>query len=406
MKVAVIGAGISGLSIAYFLKKKGYEVEVYEKNSKAGGRIVSNKENGFLYETGPQTFLMNEFLSKFINEIGLDEELIFASPQTKNRYILKNNELIPLPLNPKDFLKSKLISFKGKVRVLAEIFKKNIPETVSDFFTYRFGREVLDYIVEPFISGIFAGDPDKLVVKYAFPEVYSLAKKYGSLLKAAKNFKPSGKLFSFKNGSATLINRLVSLVGNIKFNSEIKSIKEVEASKYVFSIPAYDLNNILNLDINIEYADVVVIALGFKREDVSHTLDGFGFLIPRVEKKFLLGCLFSSSIFPYRAPEGSVLLTAYAGGSRNKGVIELSSEVILSLTLDELGKILGIKSEPVFVRVVKIKNAIPQYEIGYEKVVKIVSDLMHKNIYICSNFYGGISTPNCILNAYRLTDKI
>lgn len=404
MRIAVIGAGISGLSVAYFLKKKGNMVEIYEMDSRAGGKIKTYHENGFLYEAGPNTFLMNEFFENFIRELGLESEVLFSDAKT--RYILKNERLIPLPLNPVKLLNSSLLSIYGKARIFLEIFKRGIPSTVSDFFAYRFGREVLDYMVEPFIAGTFAGDPDRLLLKYAFPEVYNAVKKYSSLLLAAKNLKPGGRLISFKNGAETIVKQLAGKLGNIHFNSEIKNLKEIDADAYVLSIPAYSVEKLLNIELGIRYVDVVIVFAAFKKSDIGFPAEGFGFLVPRIENKFILGCLFSSQLFPFRAPTDTVLFTVYTGGARNPYVFNMNDDLITINTLNELNSILKIKSNPVFLRILRIKDAIPQYEAGYEYALEKIQEFSRNKIYICSNFIGGISSPQCVFNAFKLAEKL
>ena len=243
--IVVLGAGISGLTVAYLLQKEGFRVTVIEKKSSVGGSIETVVKNGFLFDRGPNSTLETyPIIKTIIEDLGLSEELIYADSKGNKRYILKNNKLIPLPMSPPAFLSSKLFSTKAKLRLLAEPFikKANKEESIAEFVKRRIGKEFLDYAISPFVSGVYAGDPAKLSVKYAFPKLYELEQKHRSLIlgtiktirerkKRAEKSKQSAKMFSFKKGMETLPNKIASFLGDgLITSAEVQSIFKKDSS--------------------------------------------------------------------------------------------------------------------------------------------------------------------------------
>ncbi|HEY3251899.1 MAG TPA: protoporphyrinogen oxidase, partial [Ignavibacteria bacterium] len=364
MKTAVIGGGISGLTAAYLLKQKGIDVTLFEKNSYPGGNIKSELINGYLVEHGPSSTLeTSPLLNKLFEELGILVRKIYASEEAKKRYILKDGKLYALPMSPTAFLKTKLFSTSAKLRLLKEPFiktKSNELETIAEFTGRRLGREFLDYAINPFVAGVFAGNPYDLNVKSAFPKLYELEQKYGSLIggmiksrkerkRRKEESKQSAKTFSFKNGLIELVNALYERTKTIfSLNTEVLDLRRIGGSyiitfikgdhfetesfdSVILSIPAYfssrlirSFDNKLSEDLsNIYYPPVTVITTGFKNNQFKSVPDGFGFLVPEKENRKILGSLWNSSIFPGRAPNGYSLLTNFIGGSRHP---ELASE--------------------------------------------------------------------------------
>ena len=425
--VVVIGSGISGLSTAYRLKKLGYDVVVYEKDDELGGNIKTLSEDGYTFELGPQTVLADEEVMEFFKEVGI--EPIRANPSSKNRFIYKKGSLVPLPLSPVSFLFSPLLSFSAKLKVLKEPWApkpiKN-EESVADFVRRRLGEEFLDYVVAPFISGVYAGDPESLSVKYATRRVYQLEQEFGSLLKGAlkkKSLGPKGSLISFEGGLKSLIEKLAqnlevkkeSVVLRIrrkegKFNLETRGGK-VETRTLVVSSPAYtasyllkDLSWSASLEFDkIDYVPVVVVNVGVK----DRVPEGFGVLIPRKEGKRILGVIFASKLFPGKAPEGRELLTVYLGGATDREVIELSDEEIINVVERELNEILGVKNID-FVHVKKWKRAIPQYTLGYGKYLELAKEMeeTHRGLFLTGNYLSGISVADCVRFSKETTERV
>ena len=329
-KITILGAGISGLATAYWLHKEGFEIKILEAGSEVGGSMQTSLENGFLVDYGPNSGLeTTPLIRQIVDEIGISDEMIYASESSNKRYILRNNELHVLPTNPPLFLKTKLFSAKAKFRLMAEPFigKSNdgYYQSMAEFVERRLGREFLDYAIDPFVSGVFAGDPHKLSVKSAFPKLYRLEELYGGLIKGmikgarerkkrAEQSKQSAKMFSFINGMQAFPKAIAEkLETNIILECGVKTVErrangwiiiyekngkfeEINSDIVLSTVPAYVSKNIFkNLDDNlfkhcdeIYYPPVMVLYLGFKKESIGRKLDGFGYLIPSKENKSII----------------------------------------------------------------------------------------------------------------------
>ena len=453
-KVIIIGGGISGLTSAFWLKQHGLNVTLIEKNSFAGGSIRTEHKEGYLIEYGPNSSLeTTPLIEQLLGELGISDEKFYANKEAEKRYILRNGKLHPLPMSPLSFLGTKLFSASAKLKLLKEPFirsKSNEDETLADFTRRRLGNEFLDYAINPFVAGVFAGDPEDLNVKTAFPKLYDLEQNYGSLIwgsvksararkKSKEKSKQSAKTFSFKNGMNTLTNSLQNtLKDNIILNAEVKEIskgysngvegkfavvysinnevKTETADAIVLAVPSYiasgliapvdkNISETLN---NIYYPPVNVVYTGFKSENIKFNLDGFGYLIPEKEKKNILGSLWNSVLFPRRAPEGHHAITTFVGGSRSPELTNLNDDQLLEMTLKDLDSILGLNDEPEFAVFAHWKKAIPQYQKGYASVFKKIEAFhnANKNIRICSNYYKGISVSDCIKSADAVVNDL
>lgn len=439
MKVIIVGGGISGLVTAFYLKKKQVDVTLLEASDRVGGNIKTSKENGFLYEHGPNSILANNNEVFELNKLlGLEQEVIEANKQSKKRFIVKNNQLNPIPMNPISFLTSPLLNFKGKLDILSEPFKpKNNDEleSLASFVQRRIGEQALTWMINPFISGIYAGDPAKLSVAAAMPKLYNLESTYGSLIKGTlykikqkKSFKT--KTISYKDGLESLIFRLsLDLKDNILVNQKVFNIYpennqwnilsdqgEFKADKLILSTPAYitaDLLSPLSKKMakilkDIVYPPVVSIGLGYKKSQIQHPLDGFGALIPRILNIETLGVLFSSTLFPQRAPEDHALLTCFIGGRLNESIAQYDENLWLNQVLEDIQPLLGITGDPSFIKTSYWPQAIPQYELGYlEKMRWFKEELAQfNNLYMRANWQGGIALGDCIEKAKQLADTI
>ena len=446
-KVCVIGGGISGLCVAYRLKKKGFEVLLVERNAVCGGNIQTERGDDYLIEWGPNSTLVSNHLFELIAELGLLEAVMPANRSAKKRYILKDGKLRPLPLKIAQILSTDIFSAKAKLKLLREPFVKSKSpenESVAEFFRRRLGAEVADYAVDPFVSGIFAGNPEKLRVESAFPSVFQMEKDYGSILKATafgKKEKPSrfvpkgiSRTVSFAGGMQTLTDKLAeNLSDEVKTGKEVLKIGEVESGKWKVESDEEDLNResfdaiviatpsfvaaklIENLDCELSerlrgiyHPPLAVIVSAYGRENVEKDLDGFGFLVPKVERRKILGSLWSSVIFENRAPKDTHLLTTFIGGARNAELFDKTDAELFEITREELGDILGVQGEPIFQRIKRWKKSIPQYNLGYEKIEKGIKQFEQNNqgIFFCSNFYRGISVGDCVKNAGQTADEI
>ncbi|MCH7827278.1 MAG: protoporphyrinogen oxidase [Bacteroidetes bacterium] len=446
--IVILGAGISGLTVAYLLKKEGFNVTVLEKNKKAGGTIETIVENGFLFDKGPNSSLETyPIIKTLIDELKLKDELVYANPIGNKRYILKKGKLLHLPMSPRAFLSTSLFSVKAKLRLLKEPFigKGKSEESIAEFVKRRIGTEFLDYAISPFVSGVYAGDPAKLSVKFAFPKLYELEQKHRSLIlgtiktirerkKRKEKSKQNAKMFSFKNGMHTLPNRIAEVLGNsLLSSSEIINIekkldgynilftqnneqKEINADTVISTLPAYVLSNLIkNIDEetakhlnDVFYPSVLVLFLGYKKESVKRKLDGFGFLIPQKEKKSFLGVIWNSLLFPKRTEDDNVCFTLFIGGALNKNLSLRTKEDCITKTIKEFSEIMNIKEEPFFTSTKFWEKAIPQYNIGYEKVDKAIKHFESNNpgFFLGGNYRRGIALGDCLHSAEIICEEV
>lgn len=449
MKTAVIGGGISGLTTAYLLQQKGIDVKLFEKNTFPGGNIRTEKIDGYLIEHGPNSTLeTTPLINTLLESLGIIDRKIYASESAKIRYILKNGKLLALPMSSFAFLMTKLFSASAKLRLLKEPFiksKSNELETIAEFTERRLGREFLDYAINPFVAGVFAGDPENLNVKAAFPKLYELEQKYGSLIKGQlksrkerksrkEESKQSAKTFSFIGGLKELVDAIyTNIKGNVflettvtrinKNNNKYEitysidgNVKSETFDSLVLASPAKSAGCLLEQictsvakEISaIYYPPVAVILTGFKKEVLGFIPDGFGFLIPGVEKRKILGSLWTSVIFPYRAPEGSYLLTNFIGGARQPELFGKSDAELEEIVLSELKELMGVKGSPDFVKIIRWPEAIPQYSRNHALLTDKLEKLQEETagLFICSNYFKGISVCDCIKNAFATAEKI
>ncbi len=439
-KVCVIGGGISGLTAAFLLKKKGFEVALFEKSERVGGNLQTVEIDGFKIEYAPNSLLKSPRLVDLISALGLRNEVLAANAVNKKRYVLQKGKLESLPMSVAKMATDGYFSLKARLRLVQEPFiKSKSPEneSVAEFFERRLGREIVEKAADPFIAGIYAGNPENLSVRAAFPRLYELEKEYGSLFigslrsKAEKADAQFPRTFSFAKGVQTLTDKLAESLGeSIKTNTEATRIEKTSDGKWlvetgsnknvfdalIISTPAESAANLIgNLDAhlseqlkNVYYPPIAMVFFGVKKESLAKNLDGFGFLVPSLEKRKILGTIWNSAVFENRAPDGYHLLTTFVGGARNSELFEKSDEELFQIVFEELKGILGLCEKPDFMHVKRWQKAIPQYLLGYEKVEKSIADFESKNegIRFCSNFYKGISVGDCVKNAFVIADEI
>ncbi|PWN06263.1 protoporphyrinogen oxidase [Rhodohalobacter mucosus] len=441
-KIAVIGAGITGLVTAYILQQNGTQTHLFERRAEAGGSIKTERKENWQYEYGPNTLLLKDReVADFLSRIQLNDAIVEANPAASKRFIVKDNTLMALPSSLASAVKTPLFGFGSKLRILAEPFigrSQDPDETVASFVERRLGREVLDYAINPFVAGIFASNPEDLAVRHAFPLLYNLEKEYGSLVKGTvlgrKKRKESGrvkrKLISFKNGMQMLTDTLSEKMEHLNLESEVTEILQSSDgwtlrvngkvkgpySDVVVNIPLYrwgtDLlpvpDSMLSKLQEVTYQPLSVMIVGYKKADIDHQLDGFGFLVPEAEKRSILGALFSSTLFPGRAPSDSHLLTVFIGGGRQPEAAALSSEELFKRVEKELFELIGLTGEPVMKDHIYWPNAIPSYHPGYDEILNVFDQIESElpGLHLAGNFRGGVSVPDCIKNGMELGDRL
>ncbi|MBB6460616.1 protoporphyrinogen oxidase [Flammeovirga kamogawensis] len=439
MRIGIIGGGISGLTTAFLLKEKGFDCVVLEAAQTLGGCIKTDTINDRIYENGPNSLLLTESHLDLINRLGITDELLEAEDVNKDRYILRDGKYRILPSGPQNFFSNSFFSWSSKFKIMTEFWRKNKPtsenESLYDFINRRFNQEICDYALDPFVSGIYAGDAKKLAVKAAFPALYEAEKEYGSIIKgmikSSKKNKEEGaptqrkKAFSFKKGLTTFIEGLASQV-EVKLNTKVLDIKKNENQfeiltenetlvfdKIIVTSSAHttakfikNLMPSISIQLNNLYAPPMCIVHSvYKKDDVERPI-GFGGLNPYLEKTFTSGSIWSSCIFPNRAGKDEVLITSFVGGVQRAKNTSLSDEEIKDNVKNELAKTLNFKEEPVFQKTYKWEKAIPQYS---AEILKLWDDLKSNaipNLYFNANWKGGISVPNCIDNSIKLVDSL
>jgi protoporphyrinogen/coproporphyrinogen III oxidase len=452
IQAAVIGAGISGLACAYRLQQLGLDVGVFESNSVPGGMIDSVKKDGVLFEAGPQSFQGTPPLLELIRELGLETQLQKADPRAP-RYVLLHHRLRKVPMSPQALLASTLLNPISRWKIASEPFKKSQPpteeESVAAFVRRKFGNEILEYLVAPFVSGVYAGDPEKLSLKAAFPTLDEWERQYGSVLRGALKSRPAREkrtgtppLCSFRHGVAALPRAMAAKLGDalqyearavsVDFSaqravargsagSEIRIVRNgqeqrVSANAVVIATPAYAAAHLLETFSpqlartlsGIAYAPVAVVASTYYRQQVGDPLAGFGFLVPRGEKVRTLGTVWNSSLFPGRAQEGGVTITSFIGGATDPDIIQLHEENIAAIVAEENARILGITGPPLEIAVWKYPRALPQYNLGHGHIVEAIRDAERASpgLFFAGNYLEGPAVGKCVENGFQAAEAV
>jgi len=446
--IAIIGGGITGLTAAWRLHRAGYKITLFEKNLMVGGAITTTAKDGWLIEGGPNSLQETPEVAALVHDLGLTGQRALADTSAKKRFIVRGGRLVPVPLSPPGLLTSPLFSLRARLHVFTELLTRARVRTtdtsLASFVAAHFGREIVDYGLNPFVAGVYAGDPEKLSARYSFPRLWQLERRYGSLLRGfraeAKERRARGEptgvtpIISFTQGLRTLPDALAAGLpsGAVQTGTTITNVIPgepwkiisncdgvVETSEFdavVLALPAAGLAQLVfgtlgerplaSLD-HQPHPPVSSLFLGLKREQVSHALDGFGALVPAREQRSLLGALFSSTLFSGRAPDGHVALTVFAGGTRQPETGRLSTAALLARVLPDLRDLLGVTGEPAFVHHTFWPRAIPQYNLGHERFLEPLArcENLHAGLFIGGNARDGISLPDCMKSGTELARK-
>jgi oxygen-dependent protoporphyrinogen oxidase len=458
VEALVVGAGISGLATAYALQKAGIATRVVEAAPRPGGVIQSVKRDGYLVECGPQSFSGNSAISAMCRDLGILEERVLADPKAP-RYVLIDGKLQNVPMGP-GLLTSSFLSGGTRTAILRDFFGKSESpepdESVACFIRRKFSETLLDRLVGPFVSGIYAGDPEKLSLRAAFPILYEAEKAAGSITrgvfkvikqrKGANGTQPQAPkekatLQTFRDGNETLIRAIARRLGERlscgmgvtridaldpgqepkapRFRLGLRGPRgeeTVETERLILAVPTETAGKLLEpLDLGfaaqlgaIAYSGVAVVSLGYRKGDVGDSLTGFGFLVPRSSGLSILGTVWNSSLFPGRAPEGQALLTSFVGGATNPGAMNKSPEQLAAQVHRELSPLLGLRKEPVFSNVMIWKRAIPQYNLGHRARIAAVESLRTHfcGLYFSGNYLNGPAIGTCVEHAMKIADEV
>ncbi|HVN34019.1 MAG TPA: protoporphyrinogen oxidase [Casimicrobiaceae bacterium] len=441
--VVVIGGGLSGLAAAFGLKRRGASVEVLEAAPRPGGTIGTLRREGALYETGPNSALdTSPLIDALLEATGSRGERIEASPAAARRFIVRDGRLVALPASPPALLATRAFSLSAKLRLAAEPLIARAPadaeESVAAFVRRRLGTEFLDYAVDPFVAGVYAGDPERLSLPAAFPRLHALEQRYGSLIRGQiagagerkrnrEKAKNVARSFSFRSGMQTLTDALARSLGRVETGVRVERVERDAAGDWVVSarrggesimrsaraaivaVPAAEAAALVR-DLAptaaqglaaIDYAAVASVATAYRRAEVADPLAGFGFLVPRRENRRILGSLFSSSMFENRAPSGTVLLTTFVGGLRNPDLARRPDDEIAAIVAAELRALVGARADPLWAAVTHWPRAIPQYDLGHRERLRGVdaAERALPGLYFCANYRGGISVGDCVKSA-------
>jgi oxygen-dependent protoporphyrinogen oxidase len=437
--VIVVGAGLSGLVTAHRLHRAGYSVEVLEAAARPGGVIGSERRDGVLFERGPNSAIdTSGATNALLDELGLHAERIDAARAAARRYVVNGGRLAALPTSAGSLIATPLFSAAAKLRLFTEPFIKRAPpgleESIAQFVRRRLGDEFLDYAVEPFVSGIYAGDPEQLSLPATFPRLYQLEQRYSSVfigaLRARRERGTDGAApkmaatsFSFRNGMQTLTDALAAGLPAVHCGVAVRGLTRrsdgswiVEAGgsggpthaarAVVLALPAHGAASLVRplappaaeALAAIAYAPIAVVVSAYRRADVAHALDGFGFLAPAVERRRLLGTLFSSTMFEHRAGADTVVLTSFLGGRRSPAQAAESDDALRETVHAELAQLVGAAAPPSMTEITRWSQAIPQYTFGHRERVAILeqTERDQPGLVFCANYRGGVSISDCI----------
>jgi len=455
IQALVIGAGISGLATAYALQRANVSTLIVDSAARPGGVIQSIKRDGYLLECGPQSFSGNSQISFLSNKLGILHERILANPRAP-RYVLIHGALKSVPMGPM-LLGSSFLSGGTRGAIVRDVLGSELPpepdESVAAFTRRKFSETLLDRLVGPFVSGIYAGDPEKLSLRAAFPILYEAERASGSMIrgtfkvlkerKAKRGPEPREKptLQTFRDGNETLVQALAEHLGKQlllrfealsiepldpsvgpdapRFRVTVRSPRGpeiIQAERLVMATPTNVTAQLLGgldpaFETNlraVEYSGVAVVSLGYRKADVGNPLNGFGFLVPRSSQLSILGSVWNSSLFPDRAPEGHALLTSFVGGATNPGAVRQSAEELADLVHRESKPILNIAREPVFRNVTIWPRAIPQYNLGHVARLAAVAQARgtFPGLYFAGNYLNGPAIGTCVEQALKIANEI
>jgi len=453
-QVIIIGGGISGLAVLHYLRRKyqgrpEVQVRLLEKSEQLGGTIRTRQEGSVLFEGGPNGFLdAKDGMPDLIRELGMDDALLPASPASRERFISVKDKLHALPTGPLEFLRFQPLSILDKLRIPFEMFVpkgNNRRESVYDFGKRRLGENFSRYLLDPMVSGIYAGNAETLHLESAFPRIFEIEQKYGSLLKGMVQImkerkragqgekvtgQPAGRLTSLKKGMGQVIDELSRrYAGHIQTGEEATAVRRTQegyivettkvkyfADEVIVSTPAYraaqaleplsrDLSAALK---EIPYAPIAVVGLVYAKSAFKAPPRGFGYLVPSSEKKSVLGVLFSSNIFAGRADDEHVLMRVMIGGARNPEVVQRSEAELLALAHAEVVRHCRADERPGQHFLQVVAAAIPQYTIEHPRIVNRIQNHVgaYPGVYLAANYLGGISMNDCVKNAKFLVERL
>jgi oxygen-dependent protoporphyrinogen oxidase len=440
MRIAIIGGGLTGLTLAYYLQKAGVAYDLFEAAARPGGNLVSPlAEAGYQLEGGPNSLLLSLELEELLHELDLHGSIQEAAPVSQHRYVLRGGAYQALPASPPALLKSSFFSLKTKLGLLGELLRRPAPpvpgETVGAFFERHFGPEVVAYAVNPFVAGIYAGDPHELLLALTFPQLAALEQQYGSVLRGfAAGRKQGGgarrRTITLRGGVQALTNALAGQLTAYHPGQAVTSISQDEASQYVvtrgqqppaspyshlaLALPAYAAAELLAplhpsaaaALAAVRYPPMTLVYSAYDRAAVGHPLQGFGALNPKAEGTYSAGAIWTSSLFPDRVPAGQVLFTSFVGGAQFAQQAQEPAASQLAAVDAELRRLYDISAAPRWQHRYYWPRSIPQFDAHLAAARAAVGPLRANNIVAVANWQAGVSVPDCVRYARLLASEL
>ncbi|MDB5235149.1 MAG: hypothetical protein JWR44_2142 [Hymenobacter sp.] len=437
MKIAIIGGGISGLTLAWYLQKSGVAYDVFEASARPGGNLHTwATPEGYLLETGPNSLQLSPELEELLADLGLTGHIEDTADVSKHRYVLRDGRYRQLPGSPPTLLTNGFFSLKAKWKLLQEMRKPAAPrdaaETVAHFFRRRFGPEIVDYAVNPFMAGIYAGDPEKLLLHKTFPQLAALEQQYGSVLRGLAitgKGAPRRRICSLKNGVQTITDTLAARLTHYQPGTAVTSISRAADGTYqlelqgpqglaatprythlALALPTYAASPLLaplfpqaaTALAAVHYPPMSVVFSAYDRATVAHPLNGFGALHPKVEGTYAAGSIWTSSIYPERVPAGQVLFTTFVGGSQYEEAAGHAEAAQKAAIHAELSRLYGITAAPRWQGRYFWPRSIPQFDEHIVGAHAAADALEVENIVAVANWRAGVSVPDCVRYARRV----
>ena len=444
MRIAIIGGGLTGLTLAYYLQRAGVAYDLYEASERPGGSLRSATEAaGYQLEAGPNSLLLSAELEELLRELGLGEAIEEAAPVSQHRYVLRGGQYRALPASPPKLLASGFFSLKTKFRLLAELLRRPAPpvpnETVGAFFERHFGREVVDYAVAPFVGGIYAGDPDELLLALTFPQLAALEQQHGSILRGLAASQKAGtgsrrRTVVLRGGNQLLTDALRGQLTHYQAGTPVVAVQREAAGGYrmlgaghaplgaeapayshlALALPAYAAAGLLaplhpaaaQALAAVRYPAMSLVYSAYDRAAVAHPLAGFGALHPPVEGTYAAGAVWTSSIFPGRVPAGQVLFTSFVGGTAFARQAQAPEAEQLAAVDAELRRLYGITAGPRWQGRYYWPASIPQFDARLAAARAAVAPLAALGIVPVANWMAGVSVPDCIKYAKATAERL
>jgi oxygen-dependent protoporphyrinogen oxidase len=450
MDVVVLGGGIAGLTAAYRLRQRGVTgVTLVEAEARLGGKVLTERRDGFVLEGGPDTFIAHKPQAlELVRELGLEGRLLASKDDRRGTFIQHRDRLLPVvdglpmlvPSNWRALASSPLLSWQGKLRFAVEGLvppgRSDEDESVADFVRRRLGREVLERVAEPILAHLHVGDVERMSLLATYPRLAELERRWGSLrrgvraLRAAAKQPPGPLFWTLRDGLEELVQCLAGrldpaslLVGRKavslrrdgdSWTVELDDGRRLAASAVVLAVPSFAAADLVaETDAalaarlrELRYVSMATLSLGYRRDAVRHPLDGFGFFVPRRDLRHVLACSWTSSKFDHRAPEGTVLLRVFLGGALQEDLLALDDESLVACVEEDLQAILGFRATPVVRWLSRWPDGYPQYHVGHRGRVERIEAALPSGLVLAGSAYHGVGLPDCIRSGSEAASRV